>query len=171
MPARKPSTDIVTIDGPMQSQQVIDYLWEPDRFHFTPFEDDPEAIQRRIVEQDLAASSADDLFGVTELLHAKDLVGKPFQLNDVEWRPSSIDGGQGLPFYGIFSVVLATGEITAFSCGAAGVVRKAAIAKARGWLPVWVKIVERDKTASGYVPLDLVGVKAPVAASGSDPAF
>jgi len=116
---------------------------------------DPETTAQRIRDRELSASSLDELLGGGEVISGKNHVGKPFQLVGVEWQPSDIEG-EGLPLYAVLHAVSPDGEQLVITCGAEGVVRKAAIIAARGWLPAWVKIAQGKTTAAGYKPLDLV---------------
>ena len=151
------STDLVTIDGTMTSAQVVRYFEDPSGFTFK-FEEDPEEVSRRIEARTLGATSADDLFGTDTVLHARDVLNKPFQFLSVEWRPSDLEG-EGLPFFGVFKVADGNGAISLLSCGARSVVLKAAKAEAEGWFPRWLKIVEvqvKNPVKGRSLPLDLV---------------
>ena len=157
------STDLVTIDGAMSSDQVVDFFGHPDRYDFRIVED-PVEVQRRIEAATLAADSAESLFGAPEVLHARDILGKPYQFLGVEWRPSDIEG-EGLPFFGVFKIADAGGEIHLLSCGARSVVLKAARAEQIGLFPRWLKIVEvqvKNPVKGRQAPLDLVAADPPV---------
>jgi hypothetical protein len=116
---------------------------------------DPDEVRNRIRDRELGASSPEELFGGGEVTSGKNYINKPFSLQSVEWQPSDI-AGEGLPLYAVLHVVTPEGEAKVLTCGAEGVVRKAAIAAARGWLPLWLKITEGKTTEAGYKPLDLV---------------
>jgi hypothetical protein len=115
---------------------------------------DPQVTADRIRDRELQATTADELFGGGETTSGKDYQHKPFQLTAVEWQPSEIEG-EGLPLYAVLHVVTMNGETKVITCGAEGVVRKAAIADAKGFLPQWLKIVS-VKTRNDRDALDLV---------------
>ena len=121
---------------------------------------EPSEVAARIERQDLEATSAEQLFGSSEMVAGKDFTDKPFRFERVEWQLSDIEGA-GLPFYAVLHGVTYEGEVVVIGVGARSVVRKAAKADAEGWLPVWVKIVRGKKTAEGYYPLDLVAAPEP----------
>ena len=116
---------------------------------------DPEEVAQRIRDRELAAQSLGELLSGGEVISGKNHVNKPFELRVVEYQPSDIEG-EGLPLYAVLHGVSPDGERLVITCGAEGVVRKAAIIAARGWLPAWVKIALGKETAKGYKPLDLV---------------
>lgn len=153
--------EMVTVSGSAQSNDVVKWFLNPDEAQIL-FEDDPEEVAARIVARQIGAASAEELFGVEETLHAKDMIGVPLQFLSAEWRPSQVQG-EGLPFFGVFRVADADGEVRVLTCGAASVCMKLAIADARGWLPHWLKIVLADEeTKNGRRPMDIVAAKAPV---------
>jgi hypothetical protein len=155
-------TDLVTIDGVMDHKQAIAYFENPGGFQFVPFEEDPDEVAARIAARDLGATSPQDLFGGSaSVLHSKDYINKPFRLDGVEWRPSDFDG-DGQPFYAVLTITTADGTREVMTTGAAGIMRKAAVAADKGWLPQWVKIVEGNQTSGGYKPLDLTAAPAGV---------
>lgn len=122
--------------------------------------EDPEVIAARIDSQILAATSVDELFGESKVIHARDYLAKAFTLLSVEWRPSDIEG-EGLPFFAVMHIVDMDGVPQVLTTGARSVLMKAAKAQQEGWLPLSVRIVQSDKkTASGYQPLDLVAAPA-----------
>ena len=151
--------DLVTMDGQLSSAVVVSYL--AGETELPRFEQDPDLVAERINAQVMTASSPDDLFGEREVLSARSIIGRPFSLLKVEWRPSDFDEPGGLPVYALLTVSDYDGNIATASCGAASVVRKVAKADAEGWLPLWLKIVEGKKTEAGYVPLDIVKAPAP----------
>jgi hypothetical protein len=139
---------------------VVRYFKDPGAFKIELIQEDPDEVARRIDARLWEAGSAAELFGESEVLHGKDYVNRPFLLTRVEFRPSDIEG-QGLPFYGVFTISDYDGESHVLTCGATGVVKKAAKASSEGWLPVWVKLVKSEKpTDAGYYPLDLVSAPA-----------
>jgi hypothetical protein len=137
---------------------VLEYFRDPSVS--ITFDQDPEAIRSRLDAQVLNAESAEELFGGSEVIAAKQFLNKPFGLLSVDFLPSDIEG-EGLPFYAILQIVDGNGERHTLSCGARSVVQKAAVAQANGWLPRWLKITEGKQTAAGYKPLDLVAAPSP----------
>lgn len=117
----------------------------------------PEDIAARIAARDFSAQTADELFGGNEAESSKEWIGRPFHLVDVEFLPSDIPDAP-LPFFALLKVATLDGESKTITTGAATLVRKVAVAKAKGFLPLTLKIVEGNKTANGYTPLDLVKV-------------
>lgn len=167
------TTELATVDGAPGHADIVKFFEDPEA-NVPRFEEDPDEIAKRIAARDLAATSADELFGEQgDLAKAKDLIGKPIELRSVEWRSADeqFTSEGALPFFGIFTATTTDGEIVTFSCGAAAVVRKAAVAASKGWLPKWVKLVQLEKTKSGYTPLSLVAVDAPVPGRNGQAAF
>jgi hypothetical protein len=156
------STAVATIDEALTSSLVVQYLKDPTSVDVLAFREDPEAVAARINAQILEADSVEALFGgKSDTVQGKTYTNRPFQLRKVlNWQPSDQEGA-GLPFFGVFEIATPDGEILTMTCGARGVVLRAAKADAEGWLPVWVKITEGTKTEAGFIPLDLVGVDAP----------
>jgi hypothetical protein len=120
--------------------------------------EDSDTIAARIDSQILAASSVEELFGESSVIHARDYLAKAFTLLSVEWRPSSFDDSENsLPFFAVLHIVDMDGVPQVITTGARSVMMKAAKAQLEGWLPLSVRIVEADKkTANGYKPLELV---------------
>ena len=161
------SKDLVTIDGTMTSADAVAYFANPAGFTFR-WEEDPAAIAARIEAQTLSASTADELFGEGEAVLKGQLhIGKAYRFLSVEWRPSdNYDETKpgSLPFYGLFKVADASGEIHLLSCGARNVVLKAAKASAEGFFPRWLKLVEvqvKNPIKGQKPPLDLVSAPDP----------
>lgn len=146
------------IEAQITSSDVLAYLQDPKSSPLTFIAEDPEQIAARIEAQEIAAKSPEELFGGDAVLHARDLIGQSFQLRSCSYRPSDQPGG--LPVFGVFSISTLNGESAVLVCGARSVVRKAAVADAKGWLPLWVKITEGKPTANG-TPLDLSAGTAP----------
>lgn len=117
----------------------------------------PEEVAARIAARDFAAETAEELFGGNEAESSKEWIGRPFHLVDVEFLPSDIPDAP-LPFFALLKVATLDGESKTITTGAVTLVRKVAVAKAKGFLPLTLKIVEGNKTANGYTPLDLVKV-------------
>ena len=156
------TTAVVFTDAAISSADIVAYLKDPGQNPLHVLSEDPEQVAARIEAQEMAAQSIDQLLGGEEVLHAKDVLGHSFQLLNCQWRPS--DQAGGLPVFGVFTIAMMNGDIHTLVCGARSVVRKAAIADAKGWLPAWVKIVEGKPTANG-TPLDLAAGTAPVRTS------
>jgi hypothetical protein len=100
-----------------------------------------------------------------ETERAKDWIGKPFTLTDVEFLTSDIVDSP-LPFFALLHIATLDGEVKTLSTGATTIVRKVAEAKAKGFLPVTLKIVKGKETSNGYTALDLVKVDVAKDSSG-----
>jgi hypothetical protein len=120
-------------------------------------EEDPQVVAQRMMNQVLSANRIEDLFD-TGVTHAADAVDRPFELNNVEFRNSDVEGGT----LGIFSVMHVTfqdtGEIGVVTCGAAGVVTRLVKLVEFDALPIRLKI-RATKTKGGYTALDLERVR------------
>ena len=158
-------TDLVpvTIDAAISSHDVVAYITDPPSHPISWIAEDQEEIAARIEAQELGAKTPEQLFGgTTDALHGEDVVGKTFQLLDCQWRQSDYTENGGLPVFGVFTIAFADGEVATLVCGARSVVRKAAIADARGWLPYWVKMEAIPAKEKGRKPiLDLTTGEAP----------
>ena len=154
----------LAVQGDLDAETVLAALADPSIVLTFPTEDN-EAISRRIEAQTLEATSAAELFGGGEdVLHARDMIGRPLQFLSVEWRPSDLEG-EGLPFYALVKVADTQGEVRLMSTGARNIVLKLAKAQAAGWLPQWLKVVEvtvKNPVKGRSAPLDVVLVDAPV---------
>lgn len=171
------SKDLVSIDGTMTARDALAYFEHPDQFVFN-WAEDPAAVSARIEAQTLSATTGDELFGQSEMvLKGQENIGRPFNFLSVEWRPS--DNYEetkpgSLPFYGLFKVATAEGEIHLLSCGARNVVLKAAKAADAGFFPRWLKLVEvqvKNPVKGQKPPLDLVNAPdmTPDTSTGGDP--
>ena len=154
----KKMSDIVKASS-ISASSVVEFLATGQKGKFVFTQADPEETARRISERDLNAQSLDELLGGgNETISGRNYINKPFQINNVEWQASEIEG-EGLPFYAVIHAISIDGEVLVITCGATSVVRKLAVMQQNQWLPAWCKIVKGSKTAGGYEPLDLV--KAP----------
>lgn len=121
------------------------------------FARDIDATAKRIAEKDAAATSLADLFEGDKLVSGKDYADKPFRLDSVEWQDSELPGAEALPFYAVIHGTDARGEPVTIGCGAANVMRRAAVIITKGWAPCWVKIVKaKTDPVTGFTPLNLV---------------
>jgi hypothetical protein len=120
-----------------------------------------EETSTRILETQLAATTAEELFGGTSLLKAKEHVNRPFKLTDVEFRneDDQYADSTGVGIYAVLHTVSAGGEIQTFGCGGKDVVVKCLKAKELKVLPRWLKFVT-DTTASGFTVIKLVTAEA-----------
>jgi hypothetical protein len=118
-------------------------------------EEDPATVQRRMIERTLNATSVDDLWG-TDVVHARDMIGRSFILREVEWRNSEIEESEG--GLSIFAVMhgafVDTGEMAIMTCGAVGVVSRLFKLVEFDALPIAIRI-RSTKTKGGYNALDL----------------
>jgi len=154
------TNDIVSIDTEIHSTDVLRYV-ESDGAHQLPeVKVDAESVAKRIDARIMSATSVAEVLGTDEVLHAQDYLNTPFQLLNVEWRPS--DQPQGLPFYAVLTITTSDGEIVPMTTGARSVMLKAAKLHSLGALPLWVRIVKSDKpTEAGNFPLDLMAADSP----------
>jgi hypothetical protein len=154
----------VTIDAAITSADVVAYIANPDAHPISYLVEDPATVAARIEAQEIAAATPEQLFGGTaDALHGEDLIGRDFQIMSVSWRQSDYAETGGFPVFGVFTITLADGSIETLVCGARSVVRKTAIADARGWLPYWVKMTAIPSSTKGQKPiLDLITGTAPV---------
>ena len=151
------SKDLVTIEGTMKATDVLSYFENPAEFTFT-FEEDPEAVSARI-QKEIMTASLDELLGERVVLKGQEHLNEPFEFRGVQWRPSDEEGH---PFYALFTVADANGEVHLMSCGATTVMLKAARISQLGGFPLWLKLVPievKNKVKGRKPPLDLV--KAP----------
>ena len=157
------TSEIVSIDTDIHSTDVLRFI-ETDGAHALPVVKlDAEAVAKRIDARIMSATSVAEVLGTDAVLHAQDYLNTPFQLLNVEWRPS--DQPQGLPFYAVLTITSTDGEIIPMTTGARSVMIKAAKLHALGALPLWVRIVKNDKpTEAGNFPLDLMAADGPEAA-------
>jgi hypothetical protein len=149
--------EIATIQD-LSAETVINLLKEgkTDFSISLPVQDSAE-VAMRIAARDFAASSVEELFGGKDAISARDYVGRPFTVVDVEFLPSELPDSP-LPFFAVIHGADLEGEGVTITTGAATIVRKIAVAKARGWLPVTLKITQDKTTENGYRPLDIVKV-------------
>lgn len=117
--------------------------------------DDAEATPESIAERDFAAKSLEDLLGGRGgAIASKDFVGQVFSLTGVDYNPSDVEGGQGLPFYAVLHGVTPGGDVVHVTSGAKNIVRKAALAEANGWCPFWA-VITQTTTSSNRTALNL----------------
>ena len=164
-------TDIQPIvEAQVTSSDIVQWFADPEAHPIQFFKEDPEVVQRRIESQELNASSLSELLGNETALHGEDVVGRIFQLLSCDWRPTDEALGGSMPVFGVFKIAFADGSIETLTCGARSVVRRAAIAQMRGWLPAWMTIKAIPSATKGYSPiLELVAAEAPVAVPGGEP--
>ena len=140
----------------MDLSEVKAALSDP-TIRLTVVEEDPEVVQRRMIEQTLSTRTVEELWG-TGAISAKDNVDRTFTLNSVEFRNSEVEGAS-LGIFAVMHIVLQdTGEITVMTCGAAGVVTRLVKLIEFDALPIRLRI-SATKTKGGYTALDLVPVR------------
>jgi hypothetical protein len=147
-PAKKTEQELVGID------LVKAALLDPN-VKLSIVDEDPEVVQRRMIERTLGAEKVEDLWdsGVT---HAKDAVGRAFTLRSVEFRNSDVENQEGgLSIFAVMHVAFRdTGEVAVITCGATGVVTRLVKLIEFDALPIDVKIRE-TQTNRGYKVMDL----------------
>jgi hypothetical protein len=116
--------------------------------------DDPETIQRGIIEQLLAAASDEDLEPV-EPVGWRDLEGVPVEIRNFQWRPSEFDEeGSSSVFVVVFGTRLDDGSAVALTTGARNVLAQLSNLARRNRLPIVRAIRASEKpTKRGYHPL------------------
>lgn len=126
---------------------------------------DPAKMSRAIVERILEAPS-EAVFEPDQVIHARDLLGRPFKVRGVRWFPSSFDEGPAV--YAVAdSVMLDTGEICVVTLGATRALAQLYRAVKDGLLPIDVRVVEATRpTAAGFYPYHLEAVKQPQGQEG-----
>jgi hypothetical protein len=116
--------------------------------------DDPETIQRQIIEQLLSAATDEDLEPV-EPIGWRELEGVPIEVRNFQWRPSEFDEeGSSSVFVVVFGTRLDNGDPVALTTGARNVLAQLSNLARRGRFPVIRSIRESEKaTKRGYHPL------------------
>jgi len=144
----------------LSSSLVIDLL-DGKAKNFVTAVRDPAVIAAEIAQRDVNAGSLDELLEESKLISGKDYVDKGFALLSVEWQESTIENGDGLPFYAVLHGATPDGEYVTIGCGAKSVVRRAALMDINDWCGpnAWVKITRGPRLESGNYPLNLVGAK------------
>lgn len=118
----------------------------------------PEQTSLRIAHEILTSTSMDEAFADDEMAEARDLVGMPLELRGVKFNRSAYSDGPGI-YAVIDAVVIGTGEVTKFTCGARNVIAQLLYAlKARALEGYRVKIKESKPNAEGRTSLRMVRV-------------
>jgi len=145
----EPITDVIDLD------EVERALMDPSVRLSVP-DADPEEASRTIIRSIL---EADDPLAGLEVTPARELLGVPIMLSEVEWRNS--DYSESGP--GIFAIMrgrLEDGSDVVVSCGGANVLAQLYRLVKDGRLPEAVAIEEsRKPTAKGYRPLWITQAK------------
>lgn len=145
MPSKK-STDLVGID--LVKAALLDRSVK-----LSVVEEDPEVVQRRIIEEILDAGNVNDIWGGGDAVHAADIVDRPFRLIEATFHNSDYD--EGSPIFTAMRVAFPdTGEAAIVTSGALGIVARVVKLIEFGALPAEVRI-RQSKTNSGYSVLDL----------------
>jgi hypothetical protein len=110
--------------------------------------DDPEQIQRAILERLMTAETVEQVLREDETVATKQLVGKKLRVTDARVMQSSFEGGLGV--YLIADAIdLDTGELIVVNTGATKIVGQLIRLKQKGWLPVDVTIKEVGRAKEG----------------------
>lgn len=110
--------------------------------------DDPEQIQRAILERLMAAETVDQVLREDTTVATKALVGKPLQITDCRVMQSAFEGGLGV--YLIAEAIdLDTGELIVINTGATKIVGQLVRLKQKGWLPIKVTVKEVGRAKEG----------------------
>lgn len=131
---------------------------------FRAVDEDPAAVQRRIVEQYLNATDEDELENTAAATPWQQLLGVPVEIHSWRWRPSEIEGN-GSPVYVIVDVTdTINGNSYTVTCGAYGVIAQMIKLQEMGKIPGAVRrLVEGGQTKAGYRPLSLVSTERELA--------
>jgi hypothetical protein len=116
------------------------------------------AIVERILEQPV-----EDVYKAEVVMHAKDLLGRPFKPRSVRWFPSNFDEGPSV-YAAVDAVLLDTGELAIVTVGATRGMAQLLRSQIAGKFPEAVRVVEATRpTASGFYPywLEEVEVATP----------
>ena len=118
--------------------------------------EDPETVQRAIVERILAAKSVEEILTPSETRHARDLLDEPVTVHAVRFNESDFEDGIG--FYAVVEVTTPdTGDSFAVTCGGRNVMAQLYALAACDAFPCDVKFTQaRKPTRAGYWPLWLV---------------
>lgn len=110
--------------------------------------DDPEQIQRAILERLMTAETLEQVLREDETVATKALVGKPLRITDCRVMQSSFDGGMGV--YLIAEAIdMDTGELIVINTGATKIVGQLIRIKQQGWFPVEVTVKEVGRAKEG----------------------
>lgn len=116
--------------------------------------DDPETMQRAILEQLLAATSDEEL-EPADPIGWRTLIGVPIELHSFSWRPSDFDEESSSNIYVIVrGRNLLDGSAVTLTTGARNVLAQLSNLARRDRFPTVRAIKESEKaTKRGYVPL------------------
>lgn len=126
---------------------------------------DPNQMAQAIVERILEEPAA-EVFKPEQVIHAKDLLGRPFRIRAVRWFPSVFDKGPKV--YAVAdAVLLDTGEVCVVTIGATRALAQLFRAVRDDLLPKDVRVVEATRpTAAGFYPYHLEEVEQRPPAEG-----
>lgn len=115
-------------------------------------EQDAEDSVRQIIARILAADTVEDILR-KDVLHARDLLDVPLEIQAVKWQMSGYE--EGANCYAVMDAVnIATGEQTVITCGAVAVQTQLLRLWVGGFLPVTAMVVKSARpTRNGYYPL------------------
>lgn len=103
-----------------------------------------------IIARILKATTAADVLGREDVIHARDIADEPFTLLGVKFNRSEFDGA-GPQFYALLDATNADGEALKITCGAKNVIAQVWRLADLGALPCDVVLKESSKpTAAGY---------------------
>lgn len=115
--------------------------------------DDPEEVQRAILERILSAQTVEEAFSRQEAWKARDTLGQVLEVRGVRWLESSFESGPGI-FAALDVVKLDTGECGVLTCGGVNVLGQLYKAWQLKALPLRLRFRQVEKaTRAGYHPL------------------
>lgn len=121
-----------------------------------PFEGDPQAVSRAIVERIMAAETFEDAFKPQELDAWRNHLDRVVLVRDFHLNPTTFENENGASVYAVCDLVdPVTGEEFTVTCGGRNVMTQLVKMHERGWQDKPVKLTGK-KTAEGYQALWLV---------------
>lgn len=118
--------------------------------------EEAQAMRYGIIAEMLAAATEEDLWRELPTWSSKEVIGDTFEIRDVAAYRSKFKGQDGTTggFLACRAINTATGEVGILNTGAARLAARIAWYKLHDKLPVRITVVERAKTADGYVIVD-----------------
>lgn len=125
---------------------IAELLFNPD----VVIDDDPERNRREIVQQILDAETADEVLADTEVTHARDYLGIPFNVLGFNLHTSAYADGPGV--FAAIDAASMEGEKLVLTCGAVNVIAQLYRLAELGQLPRQVMLIEKGTGKDGKRP-------------------
>jgi len=149
----KANSDLVAAENTVARMNVVDtevfqrFLAAADDDVSEKSDDD---VSMEIIARILSATTAEEVLGGSEPVHARDYLGRPFRLLGVKFNRSDFEEA-GPRFYAVLDAVDPDGEPLAITCGARNVIAQAWRLADLGVLPIRVRLTEAARTTkNGY---------------------